>query len=119
MIDTIVEYLNEELATADSARQAEIERLLTVYRFLPRRPYGREDVIIPSALVELQLGETHAFYFIAPQGGGLITNVGGRPVQVITPQSPLGEVLLGKKVGDEVKVEIRVNTREYRVISLV
>jgi transcription elongation GreA/GreB family factor len=41
-----------------------------------------------------------------------------KPVQVVTPQSPLGEALLGKKVGDRVRVEIRGGVREYRLLTL-
>ncbi len=122
LIQVIEEHLQEDLADAtregNSARSAELERILAVYRFLPRRHYGADDVVIPSALVELELGATRAFYFVAPQGGGLITQLDGRAVQVITPQSPLGEALLGKKVGDQFQVEIRGSRRDYRVISI-
>ena len=122
LLQVIEEHLREELVDAlrepGSERAAELQKLLTVYRFLPRRTYGAEDPVIPSALVELELGATRAFYFVAPSGGGLITQVDGKPVQVITPQSPLGEALLGKKVGEPVQVEIRGTRREYRVISI-
>lgn len=123
VIQEIQTYFDEELVQAanagDEERQAELKRLQLIYRFLPVREYGKDDVIIPSSLVELALGETRAYYFVAPQGGGLITNVDGRPVQVITPQSPLGEALLGKKVGDEIRVEIRGGVRQYRVMSMI
>ncbi len=123
VIEEIEAYLREELIVAQGEGQddlavREINRLLTMYRFLPKRKYGRDDVIIPSALVELKLGGISAFYFIAPQGGGLVTRVEGKPVQVITPQSPLGECLLGKRAGDRVRVETRSGIREYQIISI-
>jgi hypothetical protein len=119
VIEEIEIYLQQTLKEATSEPDAdEIRRLLTIYRFLPRRHYEADDRIIPSALVELKLSATRAFYFVAPQGGGLVTRVDGQPVQVITPQSPLGEALLGKKKGDRISVEIRGGTREYEVLSV-
>jgi transcription elongation GreA/GreB family factor len=105
------------LAGAQAQRAAEIQQQITMYKFMPVRDYGKGDAICPGSLVELELKKTRAFYFIAPQGGGLVTTLDGKPVQVITPQSPMGEALLGKKVGDTVEVEIRDSTREYKIIS--
>ena len=119
LISTITEYLSDELKSGVSAeREKEIKSILLMYRFLPVRIYGPEDVIVPSALVELKLGQALAHYFIAPQGGGLITSVEGKAVQVITPQSPLGEALIGKKVGDTVQVNSRGTIREYQVVTI-
>jgi transcription elongation GreA/GreB family factor len=106
------------LAGAQAQRAAELQQLLLMYRFLPLRELGPDDVASPAALVELETRGTRAFYFIAPQGGGLVTRVDDRAVQVITPNSPIGEALLGKRVGDRVEVEIRDSIREYRVISI-
>jgi transcription elongation GreA/GreB family factor len=124
LLKHIQEYLNDELVEAqktgsESERVKEIQSQLLMYRFLPVRNYTSEDVIVPSALVELRLGSATAYYYVTPQGGGLITHVDGKPVQVITPQSPLGEALLGKKVGDLIRVQVRNGVREYRVVSIV
>lgn len=126
VIEQLQAYLVEELRTVaagaseqERARAGEIQRLLTMYRFLPVRELNDQDVICPASLVELELNGIRAFYFIVPQGGGLITQVDGQPLQVITPQSPLGEALLGKRVGEIIQVPIANKVREYRVISLV
>lgn len=125
VIEQIQAYLVEELRPLAEAtdnekltRAGEIQRQLTMYRFLPVREYGKDDVICPGALIELDLNGTRAFYFLVPQGGGLVMKIEGRPVQVITPQSPLGEALLGKKVGEKVLVEVAGKNREYRIIAL-
>ncbi len=121
VIHEIRSYLESELADAKdpkSPRAEELARLLVMYRFLPLREYGADDVACPAALVELEFQGTTAFYFIAPQGGGLVTRVEGKPVQVLTPNSPLGEALMGKKVGEQVRVEMREGVREYRVVSI-
>lgn len=106
------------LAAGQAKRVDELKGQLLMYKFLPVREYGPEDVACPAALVELEHNSRVAFYFIAPKGGGLITEVDGKPVQVITPASPLGDALMGKRVGDIVEVESRGVLREYRVISI-
>lgn len=118
MIQVLQEYLDQELEGADAARAEEIGRLKLMYRFLPKREYGPEEAIIPSALVELEVRGTRMYCFVAPQGGGLVTRVDGQPIQVVTPNSPLGEALLGRKPGETVKVELRGQTREYKVLSI-
>jgi transcription elongation GreA/GreB family factor len=73
---------------------------------------------VPGALVELELGGRKALYLIVPQGGGLVLSVEGEPVQVITPQSPLGEAVLGRKKGDAVTVATASGERVYRLVRL-
>lgn len=135
VIEQIQEYLAEELASllpkaeaaeAGEARMSDetaerirsIQSQLTMYRFLPVREYGADDVVVPSALVELEISGRHAFYFLVPSGGGLIMRIDDKPVQVITPQSPLGEALLGKKAGGTIRVESSGAPRDYRIVSV-
>jgi transcription elongation GreA/GreB family factor len=99
------------------ARVDEIKKQLVMYKFLPVRPFTTEDVICPGGLVELELNQMHAFYLIVPKGGGLVTRVDGKAVQVITPNSPLGEALLGKRVGDEAEVTVGGKSRFYKVVG--
>lgn len=106
------------LAGAQAKRASDIQRLILIYKFMPVRQYGKDDVICPGALAELEFNGTQAFYFVAPEGGGLIMRLEGKAIQVITPNSPMGESILGRKVGDVIEVEIRSGTREYKVLSI-
>jgi transcription elongation GreA/GreB family factor len=106
------------LAGAQAQRAAELQSQLLMWKYLPIREFGPEDVACPAALVELEHGKTRAFYFIAPQGGGLVTRIDGQPVQVITPNSPMGEAIMGKKEGDTIEIETRSSTRTYKVVSI-
>ena len=107
-----------ELSDNELERREEVRRLLLMYRFLPVREFGPEDVICPASLVELETNGVRAFYFIAPQGGGLITRVEGKPVQVLTPNSPIGEAVMGKKVGDTVEVAMKNHVRQYKIVGM-
>lgn len=119
VLEEIKNYLKDEMTeTKDAERAAEIQRLLLIYQHLPHREYSDDDQVIPSALVQLALGELLTYCFVSPQGGGLVTRVDGQPVQVVTPYSPLGEAIMGKKVGDQVRVELRGSAREYRIVSI-
>lgn len=62
------------------------------------------DSVKPGALVEAEDedGET-LVYFVAPEGGG--TKLKGGAL-VVTPLSPVGAALLGKRAGDEVELRV-------------
>ena len=106
------------LAGAQATRAAELNRLITLFRFFPVRDLEAGAVACAGALVQLSCNGTLAFYFVVPQGGGLVTRVDGEAVQVITPLSPIGDALMGKKVGETVDVETRSGDRQYKVISI-
>jgi transcription elongation GreA/GreB family factor len=127
VLDQVQAYLADELsglveqANASGkdlpSRAEELRQQLVMYRFLPIRDYGEEDVVCAGGLVELEHNKTRAFYLLVPQGGGLVTTIDGFPIQVITPKSPLGEALLGRKRGDLIKVWAGGKDREYRVVG--
>ena len=106
------------LAGAQSQRVSDVKKMLTLYQTIELVTFAPTDSIAATALVELELGLKKSFYFIAPYGGGLTLDINGIGVQVITPQSPLGDELLGRKVGDSIEVEARNGTRTYRIKSL-
>lgn len=59
-------------------------------------------------------GET-VRYFLAPEGGGTKLKGG---VQVVTPVSPLGAALMGKREGDEVELKLAGRSRQLSVLSV-
>ncbi len=54
-------------------------------------------------------------YFLAPEGGGTKLKGG---VQVVTPASPLGAALVGKRVGDEIELTLGGKTRVLSVVKV-
>ena len=49
--------------------------------------------------MELEAGGKRSFYFIGPKNGGLELKHQRKEITVITPQSPLGQDLMGKIAG--------------------
>ena len=71
-----------------------------------------------TALVELESDNKKSFVFLMSKGGGMQLVIDSIAIQIITPHSPLGEALLGLKVGDTAVVEIAKKILEYDVISI-
>lgn len=106
------------LAMAQSKRIGELEELITTYKFTEMKDFSANDSIGPSALVEVRLNDKISYVFMMPKGGGHVVQFQGHPVQIITPNSPLGEALQGLKVGDDAVVEIGTQTREYEILAV-
>lgn len=89
------------LARGQSRQAAEIEAAIAEFAKLDPRPFAPGEPIGLGALVELtHQGETN-LYFIGPRAGGTEVVHDRKEILVITPQSPLGEQLMGRKQGDQ------------------
>ena len=68
-----------------------------------------------GALISAEEEDGEVCFFLAPEGGGTKLKGG---VQVVTPASPLGQALLGKRAGDEVELKLAGKTRVLSVIEV-
>ena len=89
-------YLADGLAKHAAKARAAFEDIsaMTVLDF------SESSSIRLSALIELELGSENAWFLLAPAAGGLEVSIGGKNVTVLTPDSPLGMQLLGKRRGE-------------------
>jgi len=106
------------LAGAQSKRVMELEELLAMYRYIDLANFDESSPIAATAVIELDFLEKRSFYLLMPKGGGMTAMIDGKPVQTITPVSPLGSNLLGKRVGDQISVEIQKAVRDYDIVSV-
>ncbi len=83
---------------------------MDVATFMPDRAVG------VGALITTSEGKRNVRLFIASYGGGF--RLANGSVQVVTPSSPLGEALIGKRVGDDCEVLTGGNRREFEVIGV-
>lgn len=76
--------------------------------------------IAVGALVELEgaRGAKRSWYFLGPRAGGLELSLGGQTVLVLTPQSPLGRKLIGRRIGDTVAGPGRSAAATQRIVSI-
>lgn len=101
------------------ARQAkEIRDSIQLYESLPIRHFAPGDPIDLTALVELDTEGTRSAYFIGPKNGGLEVEHERREVTVITPQSPLGQHLMGKQAGQRWTTKLGGSTLKYHIVSV-
>ncbi|WP_085675495.1 MULTISPECIES: GreA/GreB family elongation factor [unclassified Pseudomonas] len=92
------------LATGQARRTAEIRQALLTYQQLLLREYDPARGVQVSNLVTLEDEDGgQRLLFLGPEAAGLKIGEGDERVTVITPRSPLGQQLVGKKVEDEVK----------------
>ena len=106
------------LARGQSRQAAELEAAIAEYQKLGVKKFAAGDAINLGALVELeQLGEK-SFYFLGPRAGGTEIIHDKKEILVITPQSPLGEQLAGRKSGETLQLKLGHETRAAKIISV-
>lgn len=95
------------LARGQAQRVEELEVAIAHVTRMVLRDFGEGDPISASAVVDVAYakGGTKR-YFIAPSGGGLVLSRGDAAhaphgLIVVTPSSPLGALLCGKRQGDD------------------
>ena len=106
------------LAGGQARQAAQTEQTIEQFQSLPLARFGAKDPIALSALVELEARGERMFYFLGPRGGGLEIEHGGKEILLITPQSPIGQLLLGRRTGDRVKFGTGAQLVEYRVMAV-
>jgi transcription elongation GreA/GreB family factor len=101
------------------ARQAkEILDSIKAYETLVIRDFAPGESIELTALVGLDADGTQSTYFIGPKSGGLEIKHRRQEIMVITPQSPLGQNLMGRKAGQHWSVKLGGSTVKYHIVSV-
>lgn len=107
------------LATGQARRAAAIRETLTQWKQLVVRDFDPQRGIGLGALALLSDAHGHPQrLFLGPEGAAMKLEVAGQPVQVIGPQSPLGQALLGKQVGDEISLHLPSGMQLLEILSV-
>ena len=105
------------LATGQARRVEEIKQSLVLCQQLQLRAYDDRRGIEIGTLVGLEDEDgRQQWLFLAPDAAGLKVDVVGQPVTVITPRSPLGKSLLGKRIDEEVEILV-AGARQYFTVT--
>jgi hypothetical protein len=106
------------LAGAQAQRVADMKEVLSIFQNLPLKSFAENDPIVITALVELLVSQKTSYVLLMPKGGGQSAQLDGLKVQVITPESPLGEALIGKRLGDSFELEKKNQKVEYEIAAI-
>ena len=104
------------LAHGQSDRILQLEEDIRTFEELEIKESNKVEL---GALIELagDSGET-TFVFLGPSAGGFKISHGSRSIQIITPAAPLGKLLMGAEIDDEVNLELGRETRSFLVVSI-
>lgn len=107
------------LARGQSKQAVEIQEAIAAFEKLDARKFDTGEPIDVGAFIELELNGEKTAYFVGPRAGGTEVMHEKREVLVITPQSPLGGQLLGRKQGDVLKLKLSNAQNQCRVTMVV
>ncbi len=110
------------LARGQIERAARVAAELTTLDVFHPQRLPPAAAIQLGAVVEVEVetddgGVQGRTFFLAPVGAGVeLTGPGGDGfLSVVTPQSPIGRAVIGKKVGETVEVTVQKEVREWKI----
>lgn len=107
------------VAQGQANRAQEVLQALNLYRNLSTRRFSDTDSVFLTALIEIEAKNgNRRTLFLGPAAGGLKVTLKEQDVVVITPESPLGNDLLGKEVGDLITIVVSGSMIEYELVQL-
>ena len=106
------------LASGQARQAKEIMDSIKLYDALTTRDFAADEPIDLTALLELDAGGARSHYFIGPKNGGLEIEHQRKVITVITPQSPLGQNLMGKKAGQRWTAMLGGSVVKYHIVSV-
>lgn len=106
------------LARGQARRVVDLEEAVAKVSALTPRAFGSDLPVALGAVVKLEHDAGSLWYLLAPAGGGLSISAGSLVLTVVTPQSPVGKALLGRRVGDDVDIRTPQGVRECSIAAL-
>jgi transcription elongation GreA/GreB family factor len=115
--DARVHQENSSLARAQTERAQRAAAELSVLETFRPQNFPAKGAVALGAIVEVEDGDQGRTFFLAPVGAGVeLTGPGGDGfLSVVTPKSPVGQAVLGKRVGDTVEVTVKGEPREWTI----
>jgi transcription elongation GreA/GreB family factor len=96
----------------------EIESAIMRFQNMDLNGFGPADPIGVGALIELKSANEAGFYFLVPVAGGIEVKDGESTIFVITPQSPVGKLLVGRKAGETVELQTSTVTKAFEIVRV-
>ncbi len=105
------------LAEGQAKLAAELIDSLALYQSMALPEFTAAQPIGLGAIVTLDASGRKTHYFIGPRNGGIEITFEGTTIIVLTPQSPLGRLLVGRRVGDTFAMPGRITTQRIDAIE--
>jgi transcription elongation GreA/GreB family factor len=105
------------LASAEAKRVEELKLEIQMLEETDLHASSKLGEISIGALVELNHQNNKRFYFLIPTAGGTLIKAQDEAVLVVSVFSPIGDAMLGLKVGEAFEVETPKETRHYQILS--
>jgi transcription elongation GreA/GreB family factor len=107
------------LAAGQAERFRQLEASLKVLKGLDLPELPKGAIIIATAGVTLEDDDGALTRFLMlPSFGGVVLDLDGKKVQVVTPPSPLGTALLGRSQGDVIELRGKAGRRELTIVDV-
>jgi transcription elongation GreA/GreB family factor len=106
------------LAEGQARLALEIQASIAFYQSFAPATFRPGERIATGALVELNSRGGASWYFIGPKAGGLEVLLDGLTVLVLSPQSPLGRLLVGKRAGETLPAPGRGAAIPQQIVSV-
>lgn len=106
------------LASAEAKRVEELKLEIQILEEVDLEQSKKLGEISIGALVELEHNEQRRLYFLIPTAGGTLLSINQQTILVVSIFSPIGDALMGLKLGDEFEVQTPKETRNYQIINV-
>jgi transcription elongation GreA/GreB family factor len=106
------------LARGQARQVADTEQAITQYQSMSTADLPPGSPVGLGALVELECGKESSTYFIGPCAGGTEIKDAKNTIVVITPHSPLGKQLAGKKAGDSFPIVLGTTKKIHKITRI-
>jgi transcription elongation GreA/GreB family factor len=104
------------LARGQAKRAEELRDGLAAIKSMEFEVFAPDQPVGVGALVTAEEGSRQVRFLVAAHGGG--SRLAKGSVQVVTPRSPLGQAIIGKRVGDDCEVSTGGNRREFELVGI-
>lgn len=107
------------LAGAQAKRAEDFKETIYKLQQLNLRIFQEADPVALTALIKVIIDEAaEKYFFLLPSAGGQKISHEGNIYHVITPESPVGKLFLGKKINDIFQVKMNLKEFEYEIVGL-
>lgn len=108
-----------EQAYLIGAQMKQVEEYQSLQQALAALDLAPARKVQPGSLVTVREGDGESrYYLLAPGGMGLTVQVNDRRIQLLSPDSPLGRALLGRRPGAAVQVGLPSGLLEIQVCGV-